>query len=509
MLMFDQWTLAVTRGPTRRGALRLMAGGLIGGLLARHGASFANAAQRPDRDGDGLYDDDETDVYGTDPDNPDTDGDGIDDGQEVFDGTDPRAPGRWQWRRRLWRRLRAERDVRRIGVCRPRAILESVLRRPGVDRLRRGLHRHAEQCLQLRRLRQLLRRVLRPAVSVAAWRLAPLASMAWTFAATPPASMASASVRLPEMSAPMAARAAAESVATTASVPERAVIPTAEANTREPRGGSRMDDHTFDLLTAAINQRPTRRAAVRLLAAALLSGEVPRHGASPARAAQVEVVGPPSADSLCAVQGLDNCGGACVDISADAANCGACGWVCEASQTCSGGMCWAPSPSTDQLCAAQGLTNCGGVCANLSADPYNCGACGRACAAGDACADGVCLAACPFVGPSVRRPGADELWRGLHQHPRRLRELRRLRQLLPTRGLLPGRCLCRARLPRRADRLLRAMRRPLLRLEPLRWVRLWLLRRLHLPRTGSALTEPAAKRGRVACHMSPYDVLWR
>ncbi len=45
--------------------------------------------ERPDRDGDGLYDDDETDVYGTDPDNPDTDGDGSDDGQEVFDGTDP------------------------------------------------------------------------------------------------------------------------------------------------------------------------------------------------------------------------------------------------------------------------------------------------------------------------------------------------------------------------------------------------------------------------------------
>jgi Bacterial TSP3 repeat len=89
---FDRWTLAVTRSPTRRGALHLMAGGLIGGLLARHGAGSANAAQRPDRDGDGLYDDDETDVYGTDPDNPDTDGDGIDDGQEVFDGTDPRTP---------------------------------------------------------------------------------------------------------------------------------------------------------------------------------------------------------------------------------------------------------------------------------------------------------------------------------------------------------------------------------------------------------------------------------
>jgi hypothetical protein len=49
-------------------------------------------SDRPDGDGDGLYDDDETDVYGTDPENPDTDGDGSDDGQEVFDGTDPNDP---------------------------------------------------------------------------------------------------------------------------------------------------------------------------------------------------------------------------------------------------------------------------------------------------------------------------------------------------------------------------------------------------------------------------------
>ena len=47
---------------------------------------------RPDSDNNGLFDDDETDVYFTDPDDPDTDGDGSDDGQEVFDGTDPNDP---------------------------------------------------------------------------------------------------------------------------------------------------------------------------------------------------------------------------------------------------------------------------------------------------------------------------------------------------------------------------------------------------------------------------------
>jgi hypothetical protein len=47
---------------------------------------------RPDRDGDGLYDDDETDVYGTNADIFDTDGDNVDDGEEVFNGTDPLDP---------------------------------------------------------------------------------------------------------------------------------------------------------------------------------------------------------------------------------------------------------------------------------------------------------------------------------------------------------------------------------------------------------------------------------
>ena len=82
----------VANHQSRRAALRLLAGSVLAAVMTRRGIASTRAAQRPDRDGDGLYDDDETDVYGTDPDNPDTDGDGIDDGQEVFDGTDPLTP---------------------------------------------------------------------------------------------------------------------------------------------------------------------------------------------------------------------------------------------------------------------------------------------------------------------------------------------------------------------------------------------------------------------------------
>jgi hypothetical protein len=61
------------------------------------GAANDQAPQQPqqgraDSDKDGLFDDDETNVYGTNPKKADTDGDGRDDGQEVFDNTDPKNP---------------------------------------------------------------------------------------------------------------------------------------------------------------------------------------------------------------------------------------------------------------------------------------------------------------------------------------------------------------------------------------------------------------------------------
>ena len=69
---FDRLMAEAARRPTRRSTLRLLAGGFITALLPARGA----AAQRPDRDGDGLFDDDEVNLYGTNPDLFDTDGEG-------------------------------------------------------------------------------------------------------------------------------------------------------------------------------------------------------------------------------------------------------------------------------------------------------------------------------------------------------------------------------------------------------------------------------------------------
>jgi hypothetical protein len=92
---FDRLVAAAARRPTRRTALRLLAAGALGTLLPG-GAARVLAAQRSDRDGDGLFDDDEVQVYGTNPDVYDTDGDGSGDGEEVYYGTDPLDGGAGQ-----------------------------------------------------------------------------------------------------------------------------------------------------------------------------------------------------------------------------------------------------------------------------------------------------------------------------------------------------------------------------------------------------------------------------
>lgn len=71
--------------------------------------------------------------------------------------------------------------------------------------------------------------------------------------------------------------------------------------------------------------------------------------------------------------------GTCIDTETDPNDCGSCGTVCLANETCSGGTCECASP----------YTLCGASCLDLQTDPENCGACGHSCLGGT-CSSGEC-----------------------------------------------------------------------------------------------------------------------
>jgi hypothetical protein len=82
------------------------------------------------------------------------------------------------------------------------------------------------------------------------------------------------------------------------------------------------------------------------------------------------------------------CGGACVDLQVDPANCGVCGDACPPGILCSLGSCWCECPA--------GMIVCGDcTCLNPATDPSNCGACGVACGPNGACVGGACGACKP------------------------------------------------------------------------------------------------------------------
>lgn len=97
----------------------------------------------------------------------------------------------------------------------------------------------------------------------------------------------------------------------------------------------------------------------------------------------------------CAVDRVD-CGGVCANLSLDERDCGACGTACAAGTQCVDGTC----QGTPVTCVG-GLADCAGTCANLASDNAHCGACGVACTAGELCVASVC------DGPPVANAGPD------------------------------------------------------------------------------------------------------
>jgi hypothetical protein len=86
------------------------------------------------------------------------------------------------------------------------------------------------------------------------------------------------------------------------------------------------------------------------------------------------------------------CGPTCVNLDTSATNCGACGRACAAGETCTMGACRGTTMCTGTQ------TNCSGTCVDTQSDANNCGACGMACPMGQSCAMGMCRPAvmCPM-----------------------------------------------------------------------------------------------------------------
>jgi hypothetical protein len=87
--------------------------------------------------------------------------------------------------------------------------------------------------------------------------------------------------------------------------------------------------------------------------------------------------------------GTTRCGAKCTSLDVDSMNCGACGAACAAGQACSSGACGVVCQPNE--------TWCGTECARLDTDPKNCGACGHECnGASDVpvCVKGTCAPGC-------------------------------------------------------------------------------------------------------------------
>src|SRR6185312_9518227 len=93
------------------------------------------------------------------------------------------------------------------------------------------------------------------------------------------------------------------------------------------------------------------------------------------------VAGCPNGAGLTCPNGQTFCGGQCIFVNNDPANCGACGNTCPGQLACIAGSCGCPQP----------LVNCGNVCVDANVDPNNCGACGTKCGTFQICCSGMCV----------------------------------------------------------------------------------------------------------------------
>ncbi len=77
----------------------------------------------------------------------------------------------------------------------------------------------------------------------------------------------------------------------------------------------------------------------------------------------------------------------CVDLQTDPSHCGACGKVCPSGAACAAGAC----------ACSESLTACDETCVDTTSDPMNCGTCGNACDVGKVCNGSACNDTCGML----------------------------------------------------------------------------------------------------------------
>lgn len=163
-------------------------------------------------------------------------------------------------------------------------------------------------------------------------------------------------------------------------------------------------NEVLDQLARSIGQRLPRRTIVRGVAAVLFGGAavaaaepaqaLPRlrcraYGTGCTRGTQccsgscdTRRQAPRNVRNRCACPvGTARCDGACLDLSINEDNCGACGNQCLSGEFCVSGTC---------VC---GLTTCYDACVDLDTSVDHCGGCGDACKPTEICVSGNC--GCP------------------------------------------------------------------------------------------------------------------
>ncbi len=144
----------------------------------------------------------------------------------------------------------------------------------------------------------------------------------------------------------------------------------------------------FDDLARAVAEPEgigRRRMLSRALAALGIGVGATVLGGKPAWAAP-----PPSPPGRGCPPGLTECGGLCRDLTSNSDNCGACGNSCSHDSVCRNGVCVQVTCTCNPVCPT-GQTWCNGACIDTESDNSNCGACGTVCAAGTTCSNGACV----------------------------------------------------------------------------------------------------------------------